>query len=70
MINDIDKELNNEILWRYKELKNISRLFEKHTKKELIILELYKKKEFLILRIKIYFKKCYSYNLCSLGRFF
>ena len=36
MINDIDKELNNEILWRYKELKNISRLFEKHTKKELI----------------------------------
>ncbi len=38
MINDIDKELNNEILWRYKELKNISRLFEKHTKKELIII--------------------------------
>ena len=24
MINDIDKELNNEILWRYKELKKLS----------------------------------------------
>jgi len=35
-INTIKRELDDEILWRYKELKNISSLFKYHTKKEIV----------------------------------
>lgn len=46
-INSIKLELNNEILWRYKEVKNIIKLFEQHSQKEIISIGSYQKERII-----------------------